>query len=189
MPNKQNHAFHELDMVVAAYGERGICSQLCWSDGTRDEVPVKAGTVVQHIAEAYGKTPQSIRRHWRQYRAAQEERFGKMAILAISPGVLLMPVKLAVKMVGRDAAIGYVNLAQPVRFLEEKDGTGARSRIEFVNSPNALDTVWTCRTLERHCAAARLFFLEEDQRYTHEKAVMEHANSYLGAWHYPMYLH
>ena len=70
MANKQNHAFHELDMVVAAYGERGICSHLCWSDGTQEEVPVKAGTVVQHIAEAYGKTPQSIRRHWRQCRAA-----------------------------------------------------------------------------------------------------------------------
>lgn len=178
-------------MVVAGYGERGICSQVYWSDGTRDDVPVKVGTVVQHIAEAYGKTLQSIRRHWREmYRAAKEERFGKMAILAISPGVLLMPVKLAVKMVGRDAAIGYVNLAQPVRFLEEKDGTGARSRIEFVNSPNVLDTVWTCRTLERHFVAARHFFLEEDQRYTHEKTIMEHANSYLWEWHHhPMYLH
>ena len=186
MEEREGHAFHELDMVLTGYGERGICTVLYWSDGTSEEVPVKMKTVVQRIAEAYGKTPQSIRRHWR---GLSREKFGKMAILAISPAVVLMPVKLAAKMVGRDAAIGYVNLAQPIRFLAEKDGNGARSRIVFQKSLHALLTEWTCRTLKKHCTAAWLFFLEEHSRYVREKEIMERANSHLEVLRMTRFLH
>ena len=181
MPEKGKHAFHELDMVVTTYGERGLCTVLYWSDGTAEEAPVKARTMVQRIAEAYGKTPQAIRRHWRHvYQAAADEQFGRMAILAISPGVVLMPVKLAMKMVGRDVPIGYVNLAQPVQFLEEKDGNGARSRIVFRQNEHVLVTAWTCKTLWKHWAAARRFWLEEEERHSLERNMVERANVYLG---------
>ena len=183
MQKRQGHALHELDMIVTAYGEKGICTRLYWSDGTVEEMPVRIGTMLRRIAEMYGKTPQSARKQWRHaHRMAAEEQFGKMAVLILSPGVMLMPVKLPEKMVGRDAAIGYVNLAQPLQFLAEKDGEGARSRIVFRQSDHAISSTWTCRTLEKHRAAARHFWLEEEQRYEEERRCMRQANVYL-SWY------
>lgn len=174
MIEKKGHEYHELDMIVTGYGKKGLCTVLYWEDGTAEEVDLKPDTVLKRIAELYGKTPQSVRRQWRMVQEAMAERpFGKMAILAISPGVILMPVKLAKKMVGRDPAIGYVNLAQPVRFLEDKDGNGARSRIFFQRSEHVLDTAWTCRTLRKHCTAARLFSMQEEQRHIRERCISE----------------
>ncbi|MBR4694694.1 MAG: hypothetical protein IKO94_01280 [Selenomonadaceae bacterium] len=176
----QGHGFDELDMIVTGYGERGICTRIYWSDGSMEEAPVKVATMLKRIAAAYGKTPKSVRHHWRQAHAIPGDgRFGRMAVLPISPGVMLMPVKLPEKMVGRDASIGYVNLAQPIQILEEKAGSGARSRILFRNSSHGLATVWTCRTLRKHWAEARRFWLEEEQRHALERARMERANVYL----------
>ncbi len=180
MPEKKNHPYHELDMMVTGYGKRGLCTLLYWSDGTEEAVDLKPDTVLKRIAELYGKTPQSVRRQWRIVQKATAERpFGKMAVLPISPGIILMPVKLARKMVGRDSAIGYVNLAQPLQFLEDKDGNGARSRIFFRRSEHVLDTVWTCRTLRKHCVAARMFWLETEQRHARERSLTERAQVYL----------
>ncbi len=180
MPKKNGHAYHELEMMVAGYGERGICTLLYWRDGTVEEVAVKPAAMVKRIAEHYGKTPQSVRKQWRcMHREKEAERFEKMAILVISPGIVLMPVKVAQEMVGRDPAIGYVNLAQPVRFLEEKDGAGVRSRIVFRESPHSLRSAWTCRTLRRHRDAALLFSREEERRHAMEMRIVERANVYL----------
>lgn len=179
MEEKKGHAYHELDMLVTGYGARGISTLLCWKDGTVDEVPVKPATMVKRIAEHYGKTPQSVRKQWKSmHRGGGDESFGKMAVLVISPGIVLMPVKVAQEMVGRDPAIGYVNLARPIRFLEDKAGR-ARSRIEFREGPHALRSVWTCKTLRKHRAAALLFSREEEYRHAMEIRIVEQANLYL----------
>lgn len=174
---RKGHAYYELDMIVTEYGKNGRCTGLYWCDGTAEVTQLTVETVLKRIAEAYGKTPQSLRRHWRMaHGRTGEKQFGKMAILAVSPGVTLMPVKLAGSMVGRDAPVGYVNLAQPIRFLEEKGGNGARSRILFPENEHAMATAWTCGTLRRHCSAARQFWLEELHRHEEERALVERAN-------------
>ncbi len=169
MRKSLQHFAFETDMVVTVYGERGRCTRVYWSDGTMEDFPVKMETVLKNLAGAYGKTPQAIRKHWRQVQSlCGEPLLGRMMPLSISPALVLMPVRVAMETVGRDSATGYVNLAHAPMFQEILEENGARCRIVFSEHAHVLDTSWRLGTLQQHRRIAWMFCQSEWERCRQE---------------------